>query len=274
MAGPRIAHATLKGPSVVKEIIIGITLGIAAGSVWKMHHWNEQRKVRTFYDLLEKGEIGVVAEEHYVKKVVTFKIPTSLKMGLSQMRKVISFAFCQSKVVAPGIVTSGDKASGFMRAAISAVHSLSPHNKTTLLIYVLQHSQVGSCRNKIMATIAGGVSLSSPRRVFGSAKGADSAHKAQSMRFPAVWRPISLAKGWPVRATPEKISEKVEESIKSAEEACSGGGGEAECAAAWDEVEELSAAASHAREKQKQSDPLENYCKENPETDECRTYDN
>ncbi|KAL0435978.1 UNVERIFIED_CONTAM: Calvin cycle protein CP12-1, chloroplastic [Sesamum radiatum] len=47
-----------------------------------------------------------------------------------------------------------------------------------------------------------------------------------------------------------------------------------ECAAAWDEVEELSAAASHARDKQKESDPLENYCKENPETDECRTYDN
>ncbi|MED6157553.1 hypothetical protein PIB30_024101 [Stylosanthes scabra] len=63
MAGPRIAHATLKGPSVVKEIIIGITLGIAAGSVWKMHHWNEQRKVRTFYDLLEKGEISTVVEE-------------------------------------------------------------------------------------------------------------------------------------------------------------------------------------------------------------------
>ncbi|XP_014512544.1 cytochrome c oxidase subunit 5C-2 [Vigna radiata var. radiata] len=63
MAGPRIAHATLKGPSVVKEIIIGITLGLAAGSVWKMHHWNEQRKIRTFYDLLEKGEIGVVVDE-------------------------------------------------------------------------------------------------------------------------------------------------------------------------------------------------------------------
>ncbi|KAJ1397913.1 Cytochrome c oxidase subunit 5c [Sesbania bispinosa] len=63
MAGPRIAHPTLKGPSVVKEIIIGIALGLAAGSVWKMHHWNEQRKARTFYDLLEKGEISVVAEE-------------------------------------------------------------------------------------------------------------------------------------------------------------------------------------------------------------------
>ncbi|KAK3407499.1 hypothetical protein EUGRSUZ_K03546, partial [Eucalyptus grandis] len=63
MAGHKIAHATLKGPSVVKEILIGITLGLAAGGVWKMHHWNEQRKVRAFYDLLEKGEISVVAEE-------------------------------------------------------------------------------------------------------------------------------------------------------------------------------------------------------------------
>ena len=63
MAGPRIAHPTLKGPSVVKEICIGLTLALVAGSFWKMHHWNEQRRVRTFYDLLEKGEISVVAEE-------------------------------------------------------------------------------------------------------------------------------------------------------------------------------------------------------------------
>ncbi|KAI3472402.1 hypothetical protein Pfo_029523 [Paulownia fortunei] len=63
MAGPRIAHATLKGPSVVKEILIGIALGITAGSFWKMHHWNEQRRVRAFYDLLDKGEITVVAAE-------------------------------------------------------------------------------------------------------------------------------------------------------------------------------------------------------------------
>ncbi|KAH0725937.1 hypothetical protein KY290_001765 [Solanum tuberosum] len=63
MAGHRIAHATLKGPSVVKEIVIASVLGLAAGSLWKMHHWNEQRKVRSFYDLLEKGEISIVVEE-------------------------------------------------------------------------------------------------------------------------------------------------------------------------------------------------------------------
>ncbi|XVF32891.1 hypothetical protein REPUB_Repub17cG0122100 [Reevesia pubescens] len=78
----------------------------------------------------------------------------------------------------------------------------------------------------------------------------------------------------PVRAAPDSISEKVEKSIKEAEEACSDDPASGECVAAWDEVEELSAAASHARVKQKDNDPLENYCKDNPETDECRTYDN
>jgi hypothetical protein len=63
MAGHKVAHATLKGPSVVKELFIGLALGLAAGGLWKMHHWNEQRKTRTFYDLLERGEISVVAAE-------------------------------------------------------------------------------------------------------------------------------------------------------------------------------------------------------------------
>jgi hypothetical protein len=63
MAGSRVAHATLKGPSVVKELCIGFALGLAAGGLWKTYHWNEQRKVRQFYDLLEKGEISVVVAE-------------------------------------------------------------------------------------------------------------------------------------------------------------------------------------------------------------------
>ncbi|CAH8389632.1 unnamed protein product [Eruca vesicaria subsp. sativa] len=63
MAGHKIAHATLKGPSVVKELVIGLALGLAAGGLWKMHHWNEQRKTRSFYDLLEKDEISVVVAE-------------------------------------------------------------------------------------------------------------------------------------------------------------------------------------------------------------------
>ncbi|CAL1379473.1 unnamed protein product [Linum trigynum] len=62
MAG-RIPHPTLKGPSVVKEIVIGMALGLVAGGFWKMYNWNEQRNVRAFYDMLEKGETSVFAEE-------------------------------------------------------------------------------------------------------------------------------------------------------------------------------------------------------------------
>jgi hypothetical protein len=76
-------------------------------------------------------------------------------------------------------------------------------------------------------------------------------------------------------ATPPDISDKMSESIDKAKEACAEDTASGKCAAAWDEVEELSAAASHARDKLKEtSDPLEAYCKDNPETDECRTYDN
>lgn len=78
----------------------------------------------------------------------------------------------------------------------------------------------------------------------------------------------------PVAAAPDKLSEKVAESIKEAEEACSEDPASGECAVAWETVEELSAAASHKRDNEKTKDPLETYCKDNPETDECRTYDN
>ncbi|KAJ7973055.1 Calvin cycle protein cp12 chloroplastic-like [Quillaja saponaria] len=112
-----------------------------------------------------------------------------------------------------------------------------------------------------MATIAG-VSLSTPRVL---AKASDSQQKVNTVRFPSL-----LNQKWPVgsgrmvsfrpmRAAPERISERVEKSIKEAEEACSGDPASGECVAAWDEVEELSAAASHARDKEKESDPLEKY---------------
>nr|XP_016434853.1 PREDICTED: cytochrome c oxidase subunit 5C [Nicotiana tabacum]XP_016434854.1 PREDICTED: cytochrome c oxidase subunit 5C [Nicotiana tabacum] len=63
MAGSHVAHAVYKGPSVVKEILIGITLGMVAGGFWKMHHWNNQRRTKEFYNMLEKGEISVVVDE-------------------------------------------------------------------------------------------------------------------------------------------------------------------------------------------------------------------
>ncbi|MEL6440542.1 MAG: CP12 domain-containing protein [Cyanobacteria bacterium J06621_8] len=46
-----------------------------------------------------------------------------------------------------------------------------------------------------------------------------------------------------------------------------------ECAAAWDAVEELQAAAAHQRKEQKAPSSLEAYCADNPDALECRIYD-
>ncbi|GER47975.1 cytochrome c oxidase subunit Vc family protein [Striga asiatica] len=56
-------HVVYKGPSIMKEILIGIGLGLAAGALWKRHHWNNQRRTKEFYEMLEKGEISVVRED-------------------------------------------------------------------------------------------------------------------------------------------------------------------------------------------------------------------
>ncbi|XP_004300451.1 PREDICTED: calvin cycle protein CP12-1, chloroplastic-like [Fragaria vesca subsp. vesca] len=127
-----------------------------------------------------------------------------------------------------------------------------------------------------MASVAGVSSLSTPG-VF-----------ARAAETPKVIKPAGVSFGYsfgqvgsgrmrmirPVAAAPDKLSDKVRESIKEAEQACSEDPASGECVAAWDEVEELSAAASHKRDNEKNKDPLETYCNDNPETDECRTYDN
>lgn len=121
--------------------------------------------------------------------------------------------------------------------------------------------------------------ITAPATTFAAADVLPRRKAAASSR---VWFPVAPVRrggGFAVRSTgpstPSEISDKLSESIKKAEETCADEKGSGECAAAWDDVEELSAAASHARDNLKEnSDPLENYCKENPETDECRIYDN
>ena len=69
------------------------------------------------------------------------------------------------------------------------------------------------------------------------------------------------------------IKEKIQEELKEARTVCdTSGSNSAECAAAWDAVEELQAEASHQRQS-KPKNSLEQYCDENPEADECRVYE-
>lgn len=70
------------------------------------------------------------------------------------------------------------------------------------------------------------------------------------------------------------IKEKIEEQLKEAREACENAGpGSAECAVAYDNLEELQAEAAHQRSNEPKKNSLEQYCDLNPDAPECRVYD-
>lgn len=65
----------------------------------------------------------------------------------------------------------------------------------------------------------------------------------------------------------------IEQEKDDAKQICSiNGEGSAQCAAAWDAVEEVQAAASHATTKPAKNS-LAQYCDENPDAAECRLYE-
>lgn len=69
------------------------------------------------------------------------------------------------------------------------------------------------------------------------------------------------------------IEDKIQEELEQARTTCdTTGSSSAECAAAWDAVEELQAEASHRRQA-KPKNSLEQYCDANPGADECRVYE-
>lgn len=69
------------------------------------------------------------------------------------------------------------------------------------------------------------------------------------------------------------IEEQIQDEIQEARNVCDvSGNNSAECAAAWDAVEELQAEASHQRQA-KPKNSLETYCDANPDADECRVYE-
>lgn len=71
----------------------------------------------------------------------------------------------------------------------------------------------------------------------------------------------------------KQLTEMIEKKVKEAEEVCHGDEVSDECKVAWDEVEEISQAKADFRRRLEKQDPLEYFCQDNPETDECRIYD-
>ncbi|KAL8487143.1 hypothetical protein ACS0TY_023251 [Phlomoides rotata] len=73
----------------------------------------------------------------------------------------------------------------------------------------------------------------------------------------------------------QRLTEMIEQKVMEAKQVCGEDETSDECKVAWDEVEEVSQAKADLRLKihQLQKDPLEHFCQENPETDECRIYE-
>lgn len=118
--------------------------------------------------------------------------------------------------------------------------------------------------------------------VFSPAKSSVSVSKSSNARFhvaPVAVKPLTRrCNSFPVRANAPKSSpetdlqSKVAESIENAMEVCRGNETSEECVVAWDETEELAAALAD-KKRQLKADPLDKYCADNPETDECRVYE-
>ena len=73
----------------------------------------------------------------------------------------------------------------------------------------------------------------------------------------------------------ETMSDRIQEAIDNAKNASEKyGKSSAEAKVAWDVVEELEAERSHqADNKSVKQDPLDEYCKDAPDADECRVYE-
>ena len=70
------------------------------------------------------------------------------------------------------------------------------------------------------------------------------------------------------------IEDRIEAAREDARNICAEKGATSpECAAAWDVVEELQAAAAHRRQEKEENNSLRDYCAENPDALECRIYE-
>ncbi|PWA98316.1 hypothetical protein CTI12_AA021290 [Artemisia annua] len=93
----------------------------------------------------------------------------------------------------------------------------------------------------------------------------------RNMKLKKVIKVVAMYKGTYDRE--KKLTEMIENKVTEAKEVCDGNDGSDECKVAWDEVEEISQAKAHLRDKlEHHEDPLESFCDGNPDTDECSVY--
>ncbi|OVA01040.1 protein of unknown function CP12 [Macleaya cordata] len=109
----------------------------------------------------------------------------------------------------------------------------------------------------------------------------DAFHKISSVSLPVrsrknlifSVRAMGVVKFKGTQMREKQLSEMIEKKVLEAKEVCGENQTSDECKVAWDEVEEVSQAKADFRKKMEKEDPLESFCSENPETDECRIYE-
>lgn len=50
MAGHTVYHGVAQKVYVAKEAIIGMSLGLVAGAVWKYSHWERRKEIQSYYE--------------------------------------------------------------------------------------------------------------------------------------------------------------------------------------------------------------------------------
>ncbi|CAN8240202.1 unnamed protein product [Cochlearia groenlandica] len=102
-----------------------------------------------------------------------------------------------------------------------------------------------------------------------------SVREAVPRRIKLIVATTATAKYKGTKMREEKLSEMIVEKVKIATEICEEDERSDECRVAWDEVEEVSQAKADLKVKLKlmNHDPLESFCQENPENDECRIFE-
>jgi len=77
-----------------------------------------------------------------------------------------------------------------------------------------------------------------------------------------------------VNSGAKTIEQAILDAIVEARETCEiGGSNSANCAVAWDIVEELQAEKAHQKQAKQRKTSLESYCDRHPEAVECLIYD-
>ncbi|KAF8106874.1 hypothetical protein N665_0130s0046 [Sinapis alba] len=137
------------------------------------------------------------------------------------------------------------------------ISAMASHGRVMML-----PSQTGASQHQRLLLISAGSDIFNVRRT-----------ERRRSRLAIATTATAKYKGTKMRE--EKLSEMIEEKVKEATEVCEGDERSEECKVAWDEVEEVSQAKADLRIKLKllNQDPLESFCQENPETDECRIYE-